>query len=271
MITIITVSFQAGNKLHKTIHNVLKQTYRDYEIIIKDGKSTDGSVEMLLQDSAVTKEVASGRIRLFVKEDQGVYDGMNQAIREAKGDYLLFLNCGDTLAEASVLEQIAEQISGNHNNVIYYGDTFCEQTGTVDTAPPKIDDFQCYRNLPCHQSTVYSRDLFTEKEYDTTLKIRADYDHFLWCYFEKHTKMVNLQMVVSCYEGGGISESIANENLDKSEHITVLRRYLPEKTIHKYQLVMMLTLAPVRKKLANSKAIAGTYQRIKKALYQKTR
>ncbi len=268
MITIITVSYQAGNKLHKTIHSILKQTYRDYEIIIKDGKSTDGSVEMLLQDSAVAKELASGRIRLFVKEDQGVYDGMNQAIREAKGDYLLFLNCGDTLCGSDVLEKAMAQMTavGNTQNTIFYGDTFCEQSGSVDTAPPAIDEFQCFRNLPCHQATIYTKDLFTEKQYDTSLKIRADYDHFLWCYFIKHTRMVYLQMTIANYEGGGISENTGNEALDKTEHLTVLRRYLPEQQIRKYQTIMMLTLAPVRKKIANSKVLSGVYQKMKKAL-----
>ncbi len=292
--TIITASFNAGNKLHKTIHSVLRQTYQDYEIIIKDGQSTDGSVEMLVKDSEVASALASGKVRLFVQPDNGVYDGMNQGIRQAKGDYLLFLNCGDTLAGIDVLEKVAAKIEdtrkchlsggaqsdgilqvcdSNSGSIvdcaqILYGDTYCEQTGTIDAAPPKIDAFQCYRNLPCHQSTIYSRELFGERQYDTSLRVRADYDHFLWCYFIKQAPMINLQMTISSYEGGGISEDAKNEKLDREEHLAVVKRYLTDADIRKYQALMALTLAPVRKKIAESKKWSKVYRAVKHALYR---
>ena len=137
--SIITASYNPGDKIEKTIHSVLEQTFRDYEIIIKDACSTDGSVENLIRKPEVEKEIASGKIRLFVQPDQGVYDGMNQAITQAGGDFLLFLNCGDTLHDAEVLQKVEkflqtevisaagekEQSREERIKEIVYGDTFC--------------------------------------------------------------------------------------------------------------------------------------------------
>ena len=84
--SIIVVCLNAGEKLHKTLESVLRQSYTGFEILVKDGMSTDGSIEALPQEDA---------IRVVRQKDKSIYDAMNQAILLAEGDYLLFLNCGD--------------------------------------------------------------------------------------------------------------------------------------------------------------------------------
>lgn len=132
--SIITVALNPGEKLQKTLDSVLCQTCSDYEVIIKDGGSTDGSMdrwregvpeEGVVQVPADTRKPGSGirerqgvpggagdlsRIRFLEKPDRGIYDAMNQAVQQAAGDFLLFLNCGDMLADRNVLERVAEQI-----------------------------------------------------------------------------------------------------------------------------------------------------------------
>ena len=81
--SIITVCLNAGEDLIATVTDTLCQTYENFEIVVKDGFSTDGSVEKLPADD---------RIRLVRKKDTGIYDAMNQAVREATGDYLIFMN-----------------------------------------------------------------------------------------------------------------------------------------------------------------------------------
>ncbi|WP_304679261.1 glycosyltransferase, partial [uncultured Muribaculum sp.] len=80
------VCLNAGDKLRRTVGSILAQSYPHYEIIVKDGMSTDGSVDKLPED---------GRIRIVRQKDRGIYDAMNQATLLAEGDYLLYLNCGD--------------------------------------------------------------------------------------------------------------------------------------------------------------------------------
>ena len=86
--SIITVCLNAGNDLSDTVDSILNQTYNDYELIIKDGMSTDGSIEKLPQNS---------HIKLIQCKDSGIYDAMNQGIMEAQGDYCIFINAGDTI------------------------------------------------------------------------------------------------------------------------------------------------------------------------------
>ena len=92
--SIIVVTLNAGEKLKETVQSVLAQQFTDYEIVVKDGGSTDGSVEKLPQDA---------RLMVYVRKDKGIYDAMNQAVEFAKGQYVLFLNCGDFFYDQTVL------------------------------------------------------------------------------------------------------------------------------------------------------------------------
>ena len=81
--SVITVTYNAGDKLKETVTDVLKQTYDNYEILIKDGLSSDGSLE---------KVPDSSKIRVESCKDSGIYDAMNQAVSMATGDYIIFMN-----------------------------------------------------------------------------------------------------------------------------------------------------------------------------------
>lgn len=258
--SVVTVALNPGNKLQETLDSVFCQTCTDYEVIIKDGGSTDGSMDRWRE---------AKQVRFFHMPDKGIYDAMNQAVQLAEGDFVLFLNCGDTLADRSVLERVAERIdrSGEPPPVILYGDTVSAGTGATIASPPKITGFTCYRNIPCHQSCFYSRDLCREKPYDLQYKIRADYDHFLWCRYKASAKFLYLNFPVSAYEGGGYSESRENAERDRREHKLITGEYMSRPELFCYRVVMALTLAPLRRRIAGSRLCAGFYQRLKKFLY----
>lgn len=266
--SIITASFRPGRKLIQTVENVLDQTFDDYEVIVKDGGSRDGSVEEMMKVPRIKAAVEAGKIMVHVQEDKNVYDGMNQAISLSKGDYLLFLNCGDLFHDTQVLEDVAKQM-GEDNPTIYYGNTYCSRTGAMVHSAPSITGFTCYRNIPCHQSCFYDRRLFEEKQYDTSLKVRADYDHFLWCFYVKKASFRYIDIIISDYEGGGISEVVENRRLDQEEHRLVTKRYMSVGELLKYKTIMLLTLAPLRRKLAEDSAFSGVYHRLKNIIYGK--
>lgn len=265
--SIIVVCLNAGEKLGQTIDSILKQDYQDYEIIVKDGGSSDGSVEKLSETCTCPE-----KMKIFTEKDSGIYDAMNQAIGKATGEYVLFLNCGDSFYREDVLSKTAgyieERESREERRDIFYGDTFCEKVNSRVASPRKITPFVCYRNIPCHQSCFYKRELFTKKQYDLTYRIRADYDHFLWCVLKDGVNPVFMDMVVSGYEGGGFSESKANRKRDRQEHKEITEKYLSKGQLFCYRLYMVLTLVPLRRFLAENKAFSGIYNKLKAGLYR---
>lgn len=263
--SIIVVCLNAGAKLRETIESILRQTERDYEIIIKDGGSTDEITRVCLDDYG-----RGGRIRVHCSKDAGIYDAMNQAVQYARGDYVLFLNCGDLFYDDTVLAQAREQIAqGRGERCIFYGNIHERRTDTFVQSNPVIDDFACYRNVPCHQACFYAVELLREKPFDTAYRVRADYEHFLWCYFRGHAKTVYMPITVAIYEGGGFSERRENEKRSQTEHRKITSIYMPAAKIRKYRLIMLITLAPLRTWIAQNPVTAGIYQTIKRRLYQK--
>ena len=95
LFTIITVCFNSEMTIERTIQSVLNQTCQDYEYIIIDGASTDGTMDIVRK----YEPLFQGRMRWISEKDQGIYDAMNQAVEEAKGRFVFFLNCGMRLAE----------------------------------------------------------------------------------------------------------------------------------------------------------------------------
>lgn len=280
--SVIVVCLNPGDKLNRTLDSILSQTYGDVEIIVKDGGSQDGSIENMRKDT---------RIRLYREKDTGIYDAMNQAVAHVEGELVIFLNCGDVFYDERVLEKTAAFIEGfvepgermpdaaarkggmgqHKNNTglsVFYGDTYSIKNDTLIASPPEINGFACYRNIPCHQSCFYETELCRQKPYDPKYAVRADYEHFLWCYYAAGAKMRHMGFPVSAYEGGGFSENRKNRKRDRREHKEITSAYIPKAELLKYRLIMALTLAPVRRLMAENKFFSGIYHRMKMAVYR---
>ncbi len=260
--SIIVVCLNPGGKLNQTLDSVLAQTYTDYEVVVKDGGSRDGSIQ---------KMRTGEKIRLYTEKDTGIYDAMNQAVAHAQGEYILFLNCGDLLYSERVLEETNRYIKEAKaaSPMILYGDTYSEKNHTLIVSPPRINGFTCYRNIPCHQSCFYAASLCKEKPYEEQYAIRADYDHFLWCYYEAGAKMIHMDQTVSSYEGGGFSENKKNQERNRKEHKEITSRYMSRGELFKYRMLMWCTLAPLRSMLAESKWFSGLYHGLKDRVYHR--
>ena len=271
--SIITVCLNPGEKLNATLDSVLRQSCRDAEVILKDGGSVDGSVTKWQKEHAADPD--AGRVRVFVEKDTGIYDAMNQAAARAEGEFLLFLNCGDVFPDGKVLERTRkvleeEQAAGTDmERLVLYGDTCSGKNHVTIASAPAITGFTCYRNIPCHQSCFYSAALCRGKPYDLKYKIRADYDHFLWCFYKAKARMRHMNFPVASYEGGGYSESRENRGRDKQEHRRITAAYMGKLELLKYRAVMAVTLAPLRRALAESSAFSGVYHGLKERVYRR--
>ena len=278
--SIVVVSLNSGERLKETLQSILKQTYTNYEVIIKDGCSTDGSLDFLVEEKLLDKYP---QICLVREKDKSIYDGMNQALTYVTGQYVQFLNCGDLFYDEEVLQKVADFIENDlkksesdidddkeislSTSSIYYGNQYNLIQKSVVTSAPQINDFTCYRNVPCHQVCFYDKRLFEKRAYLTQYTVRADYEHFLHCVYEENAKTQSMPVIICSYEGGGYSETKENRKKSAVQHKEITSKYLGKKAL-KYRLVMLLTFAGLRTKIAESPVLSKPYNALKSLIYR---
>lgn len=165
LISIIIVTFNAGEKICKTFKSIILQEFTDYEIIVIDGGSTDGTVEYLLSFKS--------KIAYFVTEpDNGIYDAMNKGINMAHGQYCLFLNSGDIFYSENSLLLVGGRLQNNCDaGILACGAVYdYEGIGQQKFSPQ-------FAQLPykfCHQSIFFRTDIIRSYSYDTHYKFAGD-------------------------------------------------------------------------------------------------
>lgn len=270
--SILVVSLNAGDKLLQTVKSTLEQTYTNYEVIVKDGGSKDTSLSDLEHYLEQNPQCAQN-VRIVRQSDKSIYEGMNQATKEATGEYYYFLNCGDLFVDEEVLAKTAKAMDiakkQGSKALIFYGDIFDNLRSQVVSSNPHIDDFACYRNVPCHQACIYHYSLFEERGYEPGYRVRADYEHFLWSYFCKEARPEYVGVVLASYEGGGFSETQENRIRSKKEHKEITEKYMSKGQLFRYKLILTLTLAPLRTKMAENPKWAAVYNKCKSLLYKR--
>ena len=171
--SIITVNFNNEEGLRKTIESVIHQTFRDFEFIVIDGGSADGSADVL-------KEYDS-QIDYWVSEpDGGIYQGMNKGIRKAQGEYLNFMNSGDCFYDSKRLELI----DNNHfeTDIIIGSDYYYNPAtgqGFTSNLPPRLSMYSLYKGSFPHQSSFFRKELFKGCLYDEHLRMVSDWKFFI--------------------------------------------------------------------------------------------
>lgn len=176
LFSIITVTFNAEKLLERTMSSVFRQSYPDIEYIIIDGASQDGTLDIIKRHA--------GQLAYWVSEpDKGLYDAMNKGLRQASGDYVLFLNAGDTLQRPDTIAGIAEVVQKKQLPDILYGETdLVDREGRFIAhrrlkAPEQLN-WKSFRTgmLVCHQAFIVKRTL--APLYDLKYHYSSDFD---WC------------------------------------------------------------------------------------------
>lgn len=200
-LSIITINYNNCDGLKKTIDSVLSQTFTDYEYIIIDGGSTDGSREVI--------ESVKDRLAYWCSEpDKGVYNAMNKGIAKAKGEYLQFLNSGDYLYNAHVLQKV---FGKERNADILYGYMIVEGSSLASSnamMKSKLfwDDF-IGNTLP-HQASFCKRSLFVKfGGFDETYKIASDTKFFIKTVVWEKSSYEFIPEKIAMFQPGGISSS----------------------------------------------------------------
>lgn len=219
--SIITVNYNNKQGLQKTIDSVIHQSFRNFEFIIADGNSNDGSKEIITENAV--------NFSRFVSEpDNGIYHAMNKGIKMATGDYLLFLNSGDALIDNEVLKRLNDRIDGSSD--LYYGDILFEESARTKTiiSPDKLTfDFFFTDNLP-HQASFIRKSLFDQLfYYNEEFKIVSDWEFLIYAVCKANISYQHLNILVTLYDGKGISSNPGNYQMMYAERDMVMNRHFP--------------------------------------------
>lgn len=258
LFSIIVVSYNASELIKDTINSILMQTFDDYEIVVKDACSEDDTIEQIPVDS---------RIRLYKSTDSGIYDGMNQAITMADGQFLHFLNCGDVFYSDDVLAKIAVMIEekGIVDGIIY-GDSMMKNG--LRKQPSVVTPFFLYRTPMCHQSMFFSKTVFLENGlYDLNYKIVADYDCTLKA-FRSGVSFFYIHIPVCYYLGGGVSESETGVKIKKNEYKEIHREYFSLWERIEFETLLLLSMRRLRFWMNSDKSPRLLREFYNKAVYR---
>lgn len=231
-ITIITVTYNAASVLQRTLDSVKKQTWQQIEHLIIDGASKDDTIAI-----AETYQVQCPYEVIIQSEpDKGLYDAMNKGLRKATGNYLVFLNAGDTLHADNTLETVATHHSPfttHHSPAIIYGDTaITDEQGKFlhlrRLRPPQQLNWKSFRQgmLVCHQAFYVRTDIAQGQEYNLQYRHSADVD---WCIRvmkqaeELGLSIVNTHAILADFMEGG--NTTQNHLASLKERYQVMRHH----------------------------------------------
>lgn len=224
-LTVITINFNNKQGLQRTFDSVVSQTWKDYEWIVVDGGSTDGSKE-LIEDY-----VSQGCFSWWCSEkDKGVYNAMNKGIAHASGEYLLFMNSGDCFHDSDVLRSVSEELKDA--DIIYGSANYIfEDHEEVRSYPyPMNLDFFIDGCTVNHQSSFIKTSYQKEHLYDESYRICADLRFFMEAQLNKAVYN-RIDKIVADFYADGISQKqrdmVWQENLRTYEDLLSTRFFPP--------------------------------------------
>ena len=227
VLSIITINRNNAAGLEKTMQSVLSQTRTDYEYIVVDGASTDGSVEVIER----LAERFGDRLKWVSEPDKGIYNAMNKGIGMATGEYVQILNSGDSLAAEDMVEKMYAAVEKEGRPSILYGNMLKDFPGgrihrDKGFAGEDITLLSLYIGTLNHSPAYLRRSLFDRYGlYDESLKIDSDWKWYLQAIVFGEEKPVYTDIDVTLFDMAGISET--NKELAKAEREQVLRELVP--------------------------------------------
>lgn len=220
--SIITINYNDKEGLSRTIKSVINQTSKDFEYIVIDGGSTDGSVDIIKQNA--------DHINYWVSEkDKGVYNAMNKGVAQAHGDYLIFMNSGDCFHSSDILFIVAKYQEDIILGKVYKGK--CPIPSGHHRADITLIDLM-RGSLP-HQAMFIKKELLIKHPYDENYKIVSDWKFCLEAMIIDNCSFRNIDIVIADYDTSGISTN-SNGLLPKEKEI-IKKEVFPPRIISDYQ------------------------------------
>lgn len=220
LFTIITVTYNASETIPATLKSVAEQTCKLYEYLVIDGLSSDDTVRL-------ANESGIGNMTVISEKDRGIYDAMNKGLGIATGDYVIFLNAGDSFKNTNTLQLIADKIMDNDYPGIVYGQTEIvnasrKRIGDRHLSAPAILTLDSFKNgmVVCHQAFIVLRKLVDN--FDTRYKFSADYEWCIRCLQRSHRNCY-IDRIIIDYLAEGVTT--ANHYASLWERFRIMSHY----------------------------------------------
>lgn len=234
-LTIITINRNNASGLEKTMESVLSQTCREFEYVVVDGASTDGSVAVLQENA----KRFGDRLKWVSEPDKGIYNAMNKGIGMASGDYIQVLNSGDCLVSDSVVERMLNALAGSGYPSILYGNMLKDMPGgkivrDKSFAGKEITFLGFYNGTLNHSPAYIRKSLFGKYGlYDEDLKIVSDWKWYMHAIILGSEKPFYADIDVTLFDMNGISET--NLELRDNEKRQEMSKLIPSTILADYQ------------------------------------
>lgn len=216
-ISVITVTYNDLSGLRRTVKSVLQQDYDDWEYIVVDGASNDGTRDYLEKES-------QGVIKWISEHDGGIYEAMNKGTRMATGDYCIFMNAGDCFVNSRVLSRILPYLDGS--DLVIGNLVHIDERGIITGYVPSHSCFTIENLLKSsisHQATFIRRNILLLHPYSQSLRLVSDWKLFLELRMSPTVTYREVNVDICFFSAGGATDK--NRELGAKERLSVLSEY----------------------------------------------
>jgi len=223
LISVVTVVLNSARTLERTIQSVTRQDFDDFEYVLIDGASTDGSLDIIRK---YEPQISYWRS----EPDEGLYDAMNKGLRAASGRWILFLGADDELV--ATLAEIAPLLKDERT--VYYGDVYMPRRQCIYDGP-----FNAYKIMfmnICQQAIFYPRRVFELHSFDTRYKLWADYALNMACFGDARLRFEYIGKLVSLYNDYSGASAYTEDSKFEADREMLIRAYLPLRLFAAYLL-----------------------------------
>jgi glycosyltransferase involved in cell wall biosynthesis len=215
LISVVTVVLNRASVLPQTIQSLSDQSFTDFEYIVIDGGSTDGTVDLLKSSPCVSHWVS--------EEDGGIFEAMNKGAALASGRWLYFLGSDDVLDNAGVLAAVASRLK--NDDTLYYGNVTLLSDG--GSYAGHFSRFRLARQNICHQAVFYPRSVFSRYAYETQYRLVADWVLNMRCFNDPSFRAEYFPLTVCIFDDVSGQSSLQSDEDFENDYRELLRRDFP--------------------------------------------
>jgi GT2 family glycosyltransferase len=257
LFSVVTVTLNCREEALRTARTVWQQEAADYQYLVKDGGSKDGTLETICQ---------AGQADIQVLPDRGIFDAMSQAINFCRGHYILFLNAGDSLLGKDALATVGAFARQQEFPEVIYTYNYNELLKTEFRYPAHLSHFFLFRRAVCHQATYIRRDSFRDfGGFDPALTIGADDELLVRLVCRHHVRARLCPIVSVTFKDGGFSATPKSAQLKRAAWRCIRQRHFSKRERLLFGSALGLTLYPLRQWLLQRNR-TGWYARLYRCL-----
>jgi glycosyltransferase involved in cell wall biosynthesis len=218
LISIIIPTYNASATINNTLESIACQTYKNYQTILIDSKSTDNTINIIRQYTDLIN------VQLISEKDNGIYDAMNKGINASEGNWLYFMGADDTFIDKNVLKKIAFHLNGN--NKIVYGNIMWVPSGLKEEGEWGYQKF-LKMNIN-HQRIFYHVSLFKEYgNFNTIYKVSSDHELNIRLFCNSAIQKKYVDIDITYYSETGFSANKIDEDFWENWKAIVQQNFSP--------------------------------------------